>query len=185
MRLFVAIPVPDAADTAIDAALAPVRRELPGARWIEAPNRHVTLKFLGETPEERLGAIADAIGMVAASFDPFPLSLAGLGTFPGANRARVLWVGLADPDGSVPRLAAAVDAATGSPATEFRPFAAHLTVARLDPPRRVPDPVVGTPVPPFAWTVASILLYRSHLGGGPPRYEGLAEATLGLHPGPS
>lgn len=179
MRLFVAVPVPPAADAALEDALAPWRGAVDGARWIGPPNRHVTVKFLGEVPEERLEEVRDALEGATTAASPFALALDGMGAFPRPERAKVLWVGLADPTGTLGDLAAAVDRALELlvPA-DVRPFAAHLTLARFDPPRRLPDGLLDTPIPPSGWTADRVVLFRSRLGGGPPRYEELASVPL-------
>jgi 2'-5' RNA ligase len=180
MRLFVAVPVPPAAEAAIDDALAPWRDAVPGARWIEAGNRHITLRFLGEVGEERRGEVETGLAGAAAGSGGFALGLDTLGAFPRAERARVLWVGLSDSSGGVARLAASVSAALEPvvASREAHPFVAHLTVARLDPPRSLPDDLLATPVPPVGWTADRVVLFRSHLGAGSPRYEELASVRL-------
>lgn len=179
MRLFVAVPVPPAADAALEDALAPWRGAVDGARWIGPPNRHITLKFLGEVPRERLEEVSDALGGAAAAASPFALALDAMGAFPRPERATVLWVGLEDPTGELGRLASAIDQALEPiVAADVRPFAAHLTLARFDPPRRLPDGLLDTPIPPSGWMADRVVLFRSRLGGGPPRYEELVSVPL-------
>jgi 2'-5' RNA ligase len=78
-------------------------------------------------------------------------------------------------------LAAAVEAAAvhAGFAAEPKPFAAHLTLARVQPPANV-RPLLAQ-VPPFAGTmrVGEVVLFRSHLGSGPPRYEAVERFALG------
>ena len=139
MRLFVALAVPAEASAALDGALARHRAAIPG-RWISPADRHVTLRFLGELGEDRVLEVTAAIETAARAGDAFPLALAPLGTFPARGRARVLWAGLDDPHDALGPLVTRLANALGPVVPpEGRPFAAHLTVARFDPPRRLPD----------------------------------------------
>src|SRR5438093_1139418 len=66
--------------------------------------------------------------------------IVGVGAFPSARRARVVWAGLDDRSGRMAGLAFAIDAALAAEfRPESRPFRAHLTVARSDPPLELPE----------------------------------------------
>jgi len=178
-RLFVALEVPAAAQLAVDAAVAPWREVFPRARWVPVENRHVTLRFLGGTYPRLLAWVQERVGEAAASRDAFETRLSGLGVFPPQGKARVLWVGLADPDGHMAALASALDAALAPELTpESRAFAPHLTVARSDPPLALPPDFVDTAVEPVAWRVERIVLFESHLRRPAPIYEPLAAFAL-------
>jgi 2'-5' RNA ligase len=162
LRLFVAVDPSEEARDAVASAITPWRGAVPEARWTDRAAWHVTLRFLGGTAPDLVEARLDR-----------------LGTFPARGPARVLWAGIEDRSGRLARLALAVDAAlTSLFEPERRPLHPHLTVARLDPPRRVPEALTSTEVEPVTFTVDRVCLYRSHLGGGPPRYELLAAAPL-------
>lgn len=132
-RTFVAIELGDEARTELARALARLARALPGVRWVDAASIHLTLAFLGELEDERLAAAGVAAEEAAQSVRPFGLRIASLGTFGAPAAPRVVWAGVG---GDVPRLlrlrAALADAlaARGFP-REVRPFAPHLTLARL------------------------------------------------------
>jgi 2'-5' RNA ligase len=106
--------------------------------WVAPDNLHVTLKFLGQTPAERLEPIADALAAVAARHSAFDLDVLGLGAFPTLTRARVIWAGLAAGAPRLAGLAADVEEALVPLgfAPEGRPFAAHITLGRVREPRR-------------------------------------------------
>ena len=179
-RLFVAVDLPAEALDAIVAAIEPWRRRIEGARWGDPAGWHITLKFLGATQPERVVEVADRIAVAAAEVAPFSTRLDGLGTFPLSGPARVLWAGLDDRPGRLAGLAHAIDAAlVPRYELERRPLHPHVTVARLDPPRRVAEAFTETAVEPVTIGVDQVCLYRSHLGGGTPRYEMIATAPLG------
>lgn len=134
MRLFIAIAIPEEIRAAFAAQLKEFRGVAPQAKWVRAENLHITLKFLGETPPEKLGALQNVLASVHSP-QPVQLDFRGLGLFPNEKRPRVFWTGMEAPE-KLKTLAADVDQAThrlGFPQEE-RPFTAHLTLARFQPP---------------------------------------------------
>ena len=124
MRLFVAVRPPD---DVLDAVAALARPAHPGVRWTTRDQWHVTLRFLGEVgdPEPVAAALAAA---------PLPAATAALGPRVTALGSGVVCLPVAGLDA----LAAAVSEATagwGRP-PEHRRFRGHLTLARVDRPRR-------------------------------------------------
>src|SRR5439155_24364093 len=99
---------------------------------------------------------------------------------PSAGRARVLWVGIEDPEGAFARLAGALDMALEEAFTrESRAFSPHLTIARSDPPWKLDEELAITPIEPAGFSVDRIVLFRSHLRRPAPRYEPVATFALG------
>lgn len=134
IRTFIAIEL----DAALRAALAELQSELKRAplarlgRWVDPNGIHLTLKFLGNVPANRLPELRQALHRAAREVEPFELTLAGLGCF-SPKQPRVIWVGVQDPSGALGRLQCAVERETGIigfPA-EDRPFSPHLTLARV------------------------------------------------------
>lgn len=181
-RIFAGIALPEAYQQAL-AAIRDRLRPLAGGpmSWTKPGNWHLTLKFLGDVPvtgPAGLDAVKAALAGVV--FSSFRLTGAGGGFFPNAKRPRVVWIGLAAGGPACGRLAAAVETALsplGFPA-EDRPFAAHLTLARIREPGRAGDlagmerVLSGIRLPETS--VESITLWRSRLQPGGPRYEVLA-----------
>jgi RNA 2',3'-cyclic 3'-phosphodiesterase len=183
LRLFAAADIPTGHAEATGEALERWRGLLPGGRWDPPEKWHVTLKFLGRTWPRLVGTVQRACASAAAAVTPFEVRLGEVGVFPGPSRARVLWVGLDDPEGGLARLAAGLEqrlAAEFPP--EKRAFTPHLTVARFRPPVSVREhreelEASRVDAPPF--TVDRILLYRSHLlGPRGSRYEVMEEFPL-------
>ena len=134
MRLFVALEIPPAVRENIAALLQSLRAVSPQTRWVRPENLHVTLKFIGEVPETKLGAIRSALA-AARSDQPVTLDFRGLGFFPNDKHPRVFWAGI-EASPNLKTLAADIDKATeklGIP-REQRPFSPHLTLARIEPP---------------------------------------------------
>ena len=104
---------------------------------------HLTLHYLGNTPQEDLGPLGEALEDAVAEFAPIEVTYRGLGAFPDATRPRVLWTGVGEPDGA-DRIAALAKAVGRSLRTvgyrpEKRAFHAHVTLARV---HRRPGPRV-------------------------------------------
>lgn len=189
LRLFFAVPVPAAARERVGELIDRVQREVGDGtariRWVRVEGLHLTLRFLGPTPEDRvepLRASAEALARTAA---PFEIQLSGGGAFPSLARPRSLWVGVQD---GAERLASLADALTEAAGEcglvlDTRPFAPHLTIGRTDGVRL--GPVAARALEHAAsglevrFEVDRIVLFRSFLGGGPARYEALHEARLG------
>jgi RNA 2',3'-cyclic 3'-phosphodiesterase len=182
LRLFAAVDVPPRAIEAAEEAVAPWRERFPKAKWVPSENWHVTIKFMGRTYPRLVNWVHEALRDAAAAVRPFRLSLQGLGVFPSPSRARVFWVGLADREGGLAALARSVeDAVEKEFQPEKRPFSAHLTVARFNPPvpmREQADELTGSTVEPSPFRVNHLTLYRSHLGRPSARYEPLERFPL-------
>ncbi|CAN5692223.1 RNA 2',3'-cyclic phosphodiesterase [soil metagenome] len=179
LRLFVAVDVPRASLEAVERAVEPLRAALPGGRWTAGDGLHVTLKFLGATPSDRLEVVSRAVEVVAGARAPARVSLGGVGGFPNRRRARVLWVGLDDPAGLLASLAADLERALEPLGylSEKRSYTPHLTLARFSTPASLPrgilERVDGDP-----FRVESVTLWRSRPSPQGARYEALRSFTL-------
>jgi RNA 2',3'-cyclic 3'-phosphodiesterase len=102
-------------------------------RWVPLHQAHVTLAFLGNVARVRLDDVRDRLAAAAAATEPFGLGLGGVGAFPDAGRARVIWLGVDTGRDATADLARGVRRALeplgfGSAA---EPFRAHLTLGRV------------------------------------------------------
>jgi 2'-5' RNA ligase len=144
---------------------------------------HLTLKFLGATPEGHLPALSTALQGAVPAAPGFELQLGRAGAFEDRRAPRVILATLAGPTKPLLELAARIEtwlAAAGWP-REKRSFHPHLTLARLpdtldDSSRRAMAAITANcPVPVVPdWDVQSVSLVRSHLGPQGARYETLA-----------
>ncbi len=175
-RCFVAVPIGDSLRLALAGVVAGWKDE--GLRWTDPANWHLTVAFLGLTDPARVASIEAAMREVASRYGPMHLRTGGLGAFPSPGRARVLWYGVEDPAGELAALARDLHSELGlEVAGPYRP---HLTLARA---RRGPvnlAPFLADASAPEGELVVDRLnLMRSHLGGGPARYEVVGSAQLG------
>ena len=132
MRLFLAINLPREVRGEVSAATAALKSAAPELAWVDERLLHFTLKFLGETPEERVPEIQAMLAGVAGRHRELVMTLGGVGAFPNFRRARVVWLGVAeeprlelvhhDLEASGERLGFEIEA---------RPFRPHLTLARV------------------------------------------------------
>jgi len=189
-RLFVAVPVADEIREAVgrlmeEVAGGPIDTRAYGQpRWVSVDGLHITLRFLGATPDDRQPDLARAMERATAGIAPFEISLSGAGAFPHAERPRVLWIGIVEGAGALQDLADRVAGELeplGWP-REDKPFAAHLTLARTD---GVPGAAErGARLAEVAadvqlrWQADRVIVYKSLLGHGPAHYQAVAESRL-------
>ena len=177
-RLFLAVPLTEEVRREIGSELEVAEIELPGRR-VAPENWHFTLRFLGDTPAERREQLLREMG--SANLGPaFTVGFGGLGAFPRARSARVLWLGVEQGALEMGALArSAEDAVRGAGfQAEDKPFRAHLTLSRIQPTRSVADLLGKELNVRVQMPVNEVVLYRSLLGRGPARYEALARFPL-------
>ncbi|MEX2280967.1 MAG: RNA 2',3'-cyclic phosphodiesterase [Gemmatimonadota bacterium] len=134
MRLFLAITLPDPLKHAIYTATEPLRNAAPAIRWVASEQLHITLKFLGDVPEDGLPPIQSVLTRVASASAAFRMEIGGIGAFPNLRRPRVVWVGVTE-SGVLTQLQEQLETAIaplGFP-REARPFHPHLTLGRVSP----------------------------------------------------
>lgn len=147
-------------------------------RPIEREALHVTLCFLGELPSEALPALVATCGRLARS-SARGLAL-GHGVWLPRRRPRVLAAALEDDDGELHELQARLSGsliAANLLKPESRPFFPHVSVARVRSGDRVRPAPLEAPMP-VEFAGEQITLFRSHLSGGPARYESLLRVPL-------
>ena len=134
MRLFVALEIPTAVRENLAALLKSLLALSPDPRWVRAENLHVTLKFIGEWPPEKLDGLRNALAAVRVD-KPVTIDFRGLRFFPNEKRPRVFWAGI-EASPNLITLASEIDhtAEKLSIPREQRPFSPHLTLARFEPP---------------------------------------------------
>jgi RNA 2',3'-cyclic 3'-phosphodiesterase len=138
IRSFVAILLPDTLRDSIAATIERLRPLCAAVAWVPRQNLHLTLQFLGGQTEERLALAEAALDEAVARCAPLDITLHGLGAFPGLERPRILWIGLAQGALEARTLQAhVVDALAerGFPREE-RAWHPHLTIGRVFDERR-------------------------------------------------
>lgn len=129
-RLFIALDLPED----VLAALDRLCEGLPGIRWSDADQFHLTLRFIGEVEQGTFYDIGEALADV--SHPPFELALKGLGQFPPRGAPHTLWVGVDDPGNALSVLRRRIERRleeVGLP-PERRKFTPHVTLGRFKAP---------------------------------------------------
>lgn len=187
LRLFIALPLGPDVVAAVERLVEGLPAPADGrpVRWVRTDGLHLTLRFLGATPEERVPVLRSVVDDLAASASPFAVTISGGGAFPSVHRPRAIWLGVTEGQDDLAELAAQLGrrlTAAGWPPDE-RPFRAHLTLARADGIRSGAATASALIAAASAFGVSFVVdravLFRSHTGGGPARYEALHEAVLG------
>lgn len=131
MRVFVAINPPDEVRMRIGEAERELREAGFPIRWVPAENVHLTLKFLGEVPEERLRDVYEVVNAAVKGIDVFDMAVSGLGAFPSLRRPNVVWLGV-ELDSVLSSLQVRTEENLGQLGfpREDRPFRPHLTLGR-------------------------------------------------------
>lgn len=134
LRLFFAVPVSEAVRETVVEVQKELRQTGAAVKWVERENVHFTLKFLGDTAEERIPALVETARGVAARTAPFEVKVQGLGYFPEGRRPQVIWAGCTVGGEEFAALGHDLDmalAAAGLAEADRRPFVPHLTLGRV------------------------------------------------------
>ncbi|GBD44512.1 RNA 2',3'-cyclic phosphodiesterase [bacterium HR40] len=128
-RLFVAVRVPEEISEEMDRLCT----GLPGVRWTEMEQFHLTLRFIGEVDHNTFYDIGEAL--MAVSAEPFELRLRGIGQFPPRGEPHTLWVGVEDAEPLL-RLRRRIERALAEAGVEpeHRKFVPHVTLGRVKEP---------------------------------------------------
>jgi 2'-5' RNA ligase len=136
-RAFVAIEI----DEAVRQKLVNIQQQLAATgaqlKLVEPGNIHVTMKFLGDVPSDKIDAVADALRTAASRVQSFDINVRGIGVFPNLRYIRVLWAGVADGRDAVIALEQNIDRELQKLGfSSERDFVPHLTLARVKTAKR-------------------------------------------------
>lgn len=133
IRTFIAAEIPAAVKRDIARDLDRLRTLAPRVKWTQADNLHLTLRFLGDIPENDLEELFEALRDGLAGISPFVLEMTGVGAFPHWRHPRVVWAGCGEGAEDALALAAAVEDVCEDLGyeRERRPFRPHVTLGRV------------------------------------------------------
>jgi len=189
VRLFLAVSPDAAARGRIDALHVQVGRAAgdaaPALRWVAPAVAHLTVHFLGEIETTRVSPLLAALES-AVPVELFDLTLGSPEVSPRKGRPRVIWMPVVsgvEPLTQVHRTLGERLARAGV-AIEPRPFAPHLTIARVRDREQRRARLLGARLrdlrpPPIGWQVDHVTLFRSDLSGPTPKYDALHTVALG------
>lgn len=185
MRTFVAVDLSSEIKINLEDLIRNVRKKAAGVKWAGPDAMHLTLKFLGEIPEDKAEAVGTLLEGLAGTHRPFPLKLKGTGTFPpgGGMNARILWAGVVEDPGLMKLQAVLEDEfeRAGFP-REDRPFHPHMTLGRVKSPdgleRVLRELERYATIDLGEMTVVRLTFFQSVLKPSGPQYQVLTEAAL-------
>lgn len=183
MRLFIAVELNSQNKDALAGLQARLKKADADVKWVEPANIHLTLKFLGETQEERVPKILSGIKESITEFKPFSLEIVSLGAFPSLKYPRVIWAGIEKGKEELEKLAERIETAMLKLKfpKEKRGFSSHLTLGRVRSAKnkdRLCREISLASFPALPQDIASVNLYQSKLTPRGPIYEKLAEYNL-------
>ena len=134
MRAFIAIPLTSECLKALEETQQQLRRINADVRWAAISSIHLTLKFLGETPEEMIPRLSESVEEAAREATSFELRIQELGCFPNERNPRVIWRGLGGQINNLADLQKRIEDGCTSCgfAPEEREFRPHLTLGRIN-----------------------------------------------------
>ena len=179
-RLFIGVPLTEDARHEIQARLRDALPEGVPGRAVPAASWHLTLRFLGNTRADQLTTLRERL-RAADLGDPFGVRFGGMGAFSRPRSARVTWIAVtegAERLRELARISEDAARAAGFEAEEKR-YTPHLTLSRIHPPRDVTGAIERVPALDVSMPVREVIVFRSHLGGGPARYEPVERLALG------
>lgn len=177
------MPLPEPGRLECAEVLAAARASGWPVRWVRDDLAHITLKFFGEVPPDRLDVIAEAVEAGARGADAVSLRLQSLGAFPTFRRPRIVWLGVEAPPAlellkdRMERLAEGI----GFP-PEGVPFRPHVTLGRVREGQRLPPGALercGITASGVSFVGNSVVLYESQLTQRGPEYTPRLTLPLG------
>ncbi len=132
IRTFVALEIKEELKKSLAAVQQKIGAAAGGIKWVKPDNMHLTLKFLGQTREDKISDISDVLESIAGGLNSFAVAVSGFGAFPNINNPKVIWAGL-KADETLFELQKEIETALESLGfiREKRPFSPHLTIGRV------------------------------------------------------
>lgn len=139
MRTFIAVELPETIKKKIGELQAPLKKTNAFVSWVKPENIHITLKFLGEVPEEKINEVFSATELALKNAGKFKMNLKGTGAFPDSKRPRIIWIGAEKGGEELSNMAGKLEEEMekiGYP-KENRKFSPHFTMGRVKSPKNI------------------------------------------------
>ncbi len=168
LRTFLAVPVPGEVKSKKNMLYSTLEKVDGDINWVKNAQLHLTLKFLGHTPESSISDVIDRIEQITKEIQPFDLTIEDTGCFPVPTRPRTLWLGVKGTLdlllNMVERIESRLDA-LGFPKSK-RDFSPHITMARIKyPQKHTPnvEPFLKSSYDPIDFPVDRVQFFSSEL----------------------
>lgn len=185
IRTFVAVDCSEKLRVACGKVSQELGEVMDGARWVDAENIHLTLKFLGEVEDRELPAVCNKVKLAIQGLPSFGVTCRSIGAFPNVQKPNTVWVDVLDPHGAICSLQTKIAESLeqlGFP-LERRPYKPHLTLGRTKS-RQEQSPEWFAAVDRYAeyefgpLHVGQVVVYSSELERRRPIYTPLARYPL-------
>jgi len=133
IRTFIAITLNSDIQKTLKEIQSHLRKTGADVKWVKPENIHLTVKFIGDTPPDKLLEIIKVLRTTTEKIKPFLFSLTHLGAFPKLEHPQVIWVGVESGKTEITRLAQTLENNLESLGfkKEKREFDAHVTLGRV------------------------------------------------------
>ena len=192
MRLFIALPLPQKAEQFLGNIIEDLRQKeqkVGKVKWVDSKNIHLTMKFLGETDENKIEDISTAIKKTAGKHSSVNCTINKINGFPNLNRPRIIWAGLENENNDdnlikLENIASDIDTEMSQLGfeKENRKFKSHLTLGRVKDNKdlhNLTKYLESLKIQPEDLLFDKIVLFKSTLTPKGAIYERLYESDLG------
>jgi 2'-5' RNA ligase len=134
-RLFVSVDLPPPLEPKVRDLQSYLRGTRADLRFTKPEQAHLTMKFVGDTPEESVGEVEDIVEEAAAEVEPFRVELGGTGVFPSRDYVSVVWVGVREGRDGLTRLHDELEERSvgrGLADEAEHDYKPHVTLARMN-----------------------------------------------------
>lgn len=183
-RLFAAVPLTEPVRNLIADIQDELEPEGWPIKWVDPALAHITVKFYGDTPVQRVDELKEQLALVAGRNVATTVTTGQLGAFPSLDSPRVVWLGLEGSIQPLKTMARDVDDVSADLgfARERRGFQAHITLGRFrdagDAPEEVGDIIRDIGLPSHEFHADRLQLLRSVLRPDGPQYSTIGEWML-------
>ncbi|MCX6827170.1 MAG: RNA 2',3'-cyclic phosphodiesterase [candidate division Zixibacteria bacterium] len=183
MRLFIALPLPKNIEDFLGEIIFVLKQKGGKVKWVAPKNVHLTVKFLGETGEDKIAAIKSVLQGIAEKYPPVLAAINKIGAFPDLKQPRVIWAGLTGDINILEALAGDIEkemTQLGFPG-EDKGFKAHLTLGRIKDNYglgELAESIKSYQIASATWQFETLVLFNSVLTPQGPIYSRLFEAKL-------
>ena len=168
LRTFLSVPIPREVSSKKNMLYSTLETVDGDINWVKNIQLHLTLKFLGHTPESSIENVIDHVQKITQNMKPFDLKIDETGCFPVPTRPRTLWLGVKgtlDPLLTMVESIETVLESLGFPRSD-RDFSPHITLARIKyPQKHTPnvDPFLKSSYDPIDFPVDRVQYFSSEL----------------------
>jgi|TARA_B100000959_G_scaffold61118_1_gene64228 2'-5' RNA ligase len=184
IRTFISIPIPKDVRSKKNMLYSTLEDSPSNINWVKNEHLHLTIKFLGNTPESLFDEIKGELVQVASSIRPFDLCIDKTGCFPLPERPRVLWLGISGHISPLQNLFVNIEKKMENMgfAPEREEYFPHITLARVKYPQKfTPDisTFLKSSYDPIDFTVDRVQFLSSELLPSGTLYTLLGSFPLG------